>query len=98
MEKRKPHYSLSLAQSRIAEGRFRVTQVARAGAADMGFDEAGLLGVVTALDRGAFYKSMTSHADHTVWQDVYRPMTQRGQVYIKLTLQDDLLIVSFKER
>ena len=44
-----------------------------------------------------FYKSMTTHADHTVWQDVYRPNTQAGDVYLKLTVIDDVLIVSFKE-
>ena len=44
-----------------------------------------------------FYKSMTTHADHTVWQDVYRPSTQAGDVYLKLTVIDDVLIVSFKE-
>ena len=44
-----------------------------------------------------FYKSMTTHADHTVWQDVYRPSTPAGDLYLKLTVVDDLLIVSFKE-
>jgi motility quorum-sensing regulator/GCU-specific mRNA interferase toxin len=40
---------------------------------------------------------MTTFADHTIWQDVYRPMTKSGEVYLKLTVVDDLLIVSFKE-
>ena len=44
-----------------------------------------------------FYKSMTTIADHRVWQDVYRPLTQCGEVYLKLTITDELLIVSFKE-
>jgi motility quorum-sensing regulator/GCU-specific mRNA interferase toxin len=35
--------------------------------------------------------------DHTVWQDVYRPNTRAGSVYLKLTVIDDVLIVSFKE-
>ena len=33
----------------------------------------------------------------TVWQDVYRPTTRVGDVYLKLTVIDDVLIVSFKE-
>jgi motility quorum-sensing regulator/GCU-specific mRNA interferase toxin len=41
---------------------------------------------------------MTTHADHTIWQDVYRPMTRVGEIYLKLTVVDDVLIVSFKER
>ncbi|MFP5393956.1 MAG: type II toxin-antitoxin system MqsR family toxin, partial [Gammaproteobacteria bacterium] len=45
-----------------------------------------------------FYKSMTTHADHHVWQDVYHATTVDGvAVYVKLTVIDDLLIVSFKE-
>lgn len=45
-----------------------------------------------------FYKSMTTYGDHGVWQDVYLPRTQVGRVYLKLTVADDVLIVSFKER
>jgi motility quorum-sensing regulator/GCU-specific mRNA interferase toxin len=56
-----------------------------------------MLAVVMALTPADFYKSMTTHADHTVWQDVYRPNTQAGDVYLKLTVIDDVLIVSFKE-
>ena len=44
-----------------------------------------------------FYKSMTTQADHAVWQDVYRPATKAGEVYLKLTVIEDVLIVSFKE-
>jgi motility quorum-sensing regulator/GCU-specific mRNA interferase toxin len=44
-----------------------------------------------------FHKSMTTHADYSIWQDVYRPTTAGGGVYLKLTVIDDVLIVSFKE-
>ena len=40
---------------------------------------------------------MTTHADHTIWQDVYRTSSPLGEVYLKLTVVDDLLVVSFKE-
>ena len=56
-----------------------------------------VLAVVMALTPADFYKSMTTHADHTVWQDVYRPSTGVSDVYLKLTVMDDVLIVSFKE-
>lgn len=55
------------------------------------------LTVVRRLKPADFHKSMTSHADHRLWQDVYRPTTAWGQVYLKLTVIDDVLIVSFKE-
>ena len=63
----------------------------------LGLDFKGMLSVLTALTTADFYKSMTTHADHRVWQDVYRPMTPVGQVYLKLTVVNDVLIVSFKE-
>ena len=63
----------------------------------MGFDFDDMLAVVMALTAADFYKSMTTHADHRVWQDLYRPSTPAGAVYVKLTVIDDVLIVSFKE-
>jgi len=50
-----------------------------------------------ALTSADFYKSMTTHADHRIWQDVYRPTTPAGEVCLKLTVIDDVIIVSFKE-
>ena len=63
----------------------------------LGLDFEGMLSVLTALTTADFYKSMTTHADHCIWQDVYRPKTTAGDVYLKLTVIDDVLIVSFKE-
>jgi len=56
-----------------------------------------MLGVIASLMPADFYKSMTTHADHRVWQDVYRPTTSAGPVYLKLTVIEDVLVVSFKE-
>ena len=70
---------------------------ALAGGAALGFDFDGIVEVVMALAPADFHKSMTTHADHRIWQDVYRPMTAAGRVYLKLTVIDDVLIVSFKE-
>lgn len=97
MEKKIPHYKLTQAQALITRGAYRTTVSARAGAAALGLDVDGMLAVVLALSRADFDKSMTTHADHTVWQDVYKPNTAMGPVYLKLTVIDDVLIVSFKE-
>ncbi len=69
-----------------------------AGGAAMGFAADEMLAVVSSLTNRGLYKSMTSHADHRVWHDVYHADTQRGAVYLKLTIVEDLLIVSFKEK
>jgi len=51
-----------------------------------------------ALTPAEFYKSMTTYADHRIWQDVYHTKTDNGdKVYLKLTVINDVLIVSFKE-
>jgi motility quorum-sensing regulator/GCU-specific mRNA interferase toxin len=97
MEKLSPHSQLSVVRALIEEGKVRSTFSALAGGAALGLDFKGMLTVVLALTPKDFYKSMTTHADHRVWQDVYRPKTPAGEVYLKLTVVQDVLIVSFKE-
>ena len=97
MEKRSPHCPLPRVRILVEAGKVRTTQTARAGAVTLGFSYADMLAVVLALKPTDFYKSMTTCADHTIWQDVYRPKTTAGDVYLKLTVIDDVLIVSFKE-
>lgn len=97
MEKSTPHCKLSVIKVMIEAGKVRTTFSALSGAEMLGFDLDGMMAVVMALKSSDFYKSMTSHADHRVWQDVYRPTTSAGDVYLKLTVIDDVLIVSFKE-
>ena len=75
----------------------RLTSSARVGAAALGLELADMLTVLIALTPADFHKSMTTHADHTIWQDVYLPSTLVGDVYLKLTVIDEVLIVSFKE-
>ena len=98
MEKHTPHYRLSQVKMLIEEDKIRSTFSALAGVAALGFDFAGMVSVIAALTARDFYKSMTTHANHKIWQDVYRPTTPAGEIYLKLTVIDDVLIVSFKER
>lgn len=97
MEKRKIHYNLAMVHRLLVEHKVRVTKTALSGAAELGCSYDDMLAIVGNLTQKDFYKSMTTHADHTIWQDVYRPKTQWGNVYLKLTVIDELLIVSFKE-
>jgi len=97
MEKRKPHCALPLIKTMIKAGKVRSTWSALSGGAALGFDFDEMVDVVKSLTPADFYKSMTTKADHRVWQDVYRPTTPAGEVYLKLTVIDDVLIVSFKE-
>jgi motility quorum-sensing regulator/GCU-specific mRNA interferase toxin len=97
MEKRSPHCKLPRIKALIEAGKVRTTHTARVGADALGFTYSDMLAVVLALKPADFYKSMTTYADHTIWQDVYRPKTPAGDVYLKLTVLEDVLIVSFKE-
>ena len=63
------------------------------GAADF----EAMVGLVRGLKTADFYQSMTTDHDHRIGQDGYRTATPAGEVYLKLTVIDEVLIVSFKE-
>jgi len=99
MEKHTAHCKLSKVKALIEANQVRATRVAYDGAALVGISTlAGMCEVVMSLTPADFYKSMTTHNDHRIWQDVYHGKTTDGiALYVKLTVVDDLLIVSFKE-
>lgn len=68
MEKRSAHYKLAIVKVMIESGKVRTTMTAREGATALGFDFDGMLAAIMALTAADFYKSMTTHADHRVWQ------------------------------
>jgi len=100
MEKRRPHYALAAMQTRIAVmGAAAFTKTALDGGRAMGLTTTEMLGVIAVLSRGDFHKSMTTHADHRVWQDVYHAATPVGRMaYIKLTRVNERPVVQFKEK
>ena len=100
MEKRVPHYQLAVIQARIVEqGIMAFTATALFNAAAMGLSAQQVLLVMAALTRSMFYKSMTTNADSTVWQDVYHSLTPNNKVaYIKLTLRQGAVVIQFKEK
>jgi motility quorum-sensing regulator/GCU-specific mRNA interferase toxin len=97
MEKKTPHCALHQVKALVEAGKVRPTHTARASAALLGFDFQGMITVVASLTMKDFYKSMTTYADHRIWQDVYHPQTSAGLIYLKLTVIEDVLIISFKE-
>ena len=97
MEKRTPHCKLSVVKAMALAGNVRTTQLAREGASDLGLGFSDMVFVLTSLQPKDFHKSMTTNLDFKIWQDVYRPLTKVGLIYLKLTVIEDVLIVSFKE-
>lgn len=65
----------------------------------MGLSESDGLSIVLGLQQGMLYKSMTTQADSTIWQDVYYAPCQNGKTaYIKVTIQDGATVIQFKEK
>lgn len=59
-----------------------------------------MVDLIQTMRREHFYKSMTSHTDYRVWQDVYHVPSTAGVLYVKFTADtvSDFLLLSFKEK
>jgi motility quorum-sensing regulator/GCU-specific mRNA interferase toxin len=99
MEKRKAHYNLSAIIADVLTLKAAAfTKTALDGGRQMGFTSSEMIEVVCRLSNKQLYKSMTTNADSTVWQDVYHAKTVRGTVYIKVTRRENgPPVIQFKE-
>ena len=100
MEKLKPHYRLATIKAAFAEpSSLNRSFVSKQGADDLDMDDAAVVAVIQGLSNADFEKSMTSLADHRVWQDVYKPSVRGRTLYVKFTLdaRGALFLISFKE-
>lgn len=76
MEKGTPHCKLSVVKALIEAGKVNATASAFNGARELGVNDlTGMCAVVMSLTSAEFYKSMTTYADHRIWQDVYHAKT-----------------------
>ena len=96
MEKFSPHYSLSEFKS----SDYILTRTVRRSAAELGFDKEGIARVIATMEIKHFYKSMTSYANHKIWQDVYHVPCGDVILYIKFTQNviSEFTLLSFKEK
>jgi motility quorum-sensing regulator/GCU-specific mRNA interferase toxin len=99
MEKRRPQYDLKkiIAQMDSVEA-MNLTLSAVEGIRIAGMIKTEALQVVRGLSNANFYKSMTTHKCHQIWQDVYHAEWRGKQLYVKFQLAGDYFVVSFKER
>ncbi|WP_225766765.1 type II toxin-antitoxin system MqsR family toxin [Stenotrophomonas sp. Marseille-Q4652] len=87
MEKKSAHYPLAKVKEVVAiHGVGCFTGSARKGVEEMKLTTDEALAAIAALERSDCYKSMTTHADHRIWQDVYHCDTPAGAAYVKFTL------------
>jgi len=101
VEKRKPSHDLERFKAVCGDPQtLSVTAAARRGGLDIGYGLTEIAALIRTMNRGMFFKSMTSFGDHRQWQDVYHVPTGDLTVYLKFT--DDLLteftVLSFKEK
>lgn len=94
-----PTRDLAQMISLIQQGLYRTTKVARDGATNLGLDLDGMVAIIVDLpNSGRFYKTMEAEKNPGHWMDVYHTETPAGdEVYLKLMIQNGVLVVSFKE-
>ena len=72
MEKRRPTYDLDAIKRAIGSAaKLSITISALRDALALGFDRGEIVETINNVERRKFVKSMTTYADHRVWQDVY---------------------------
>ena len=95
-DKFSPTYDLE----KFKASHFDMTQTAYENATDLGFTRTGVRQVISTMQPEHFYKSMTSYANHKVWQDVYHVPYDDMILYIKFTenVISEFILLSFKEK
>ena len=97
---RQPRYPLKAVKAAFADAsRLNRTMTAADGAEDLSMDEQAVADVIAGLAIRDFDKSMPSDIDPAIWQDVYKPVVEGRELYVKFTLdtRGELLLISFKE-
>lgn len=101
MEKRRPTYDLEAIQTALGSVEtLAITSSALRDAIGLGFDRAGVAETIAGIDRRMFYKSMTTFADHRLWQDVYHVPARGLMLYVKFQADviTEFMVMSFKEK
>lgn len=98
MEKRRPHHDLTaiLAQMISVES-MNLTLSAQQGIRAAGMTRNEALEVVSKLSITDFYKSMTTHQNNKIWQDVYHAKWREKTFYVKFQQVGEYFVISFKE-
>ncbi|TGN08604.1 type II toxin-antitoxin system MqsR family toxin [Leptospira bandrabouensis] len=92
-------YSLAKIKELLAKGDYRITFSAIQSAKDdFGLLESEIVSEVAKLDSTFFYKTMEAQKASGLWQDVYRMQVKGIEAYIKLQINKDAIIISFKKK
>lgn len=96
MEKFNPTYNLE----EFKNSDYEITKTAQKGAENLGFELSEIDKVISTMEQKHFYKSMTSYANHKIWQDVYHVPYGGLTLYVKFTQNviSEFTLLSFKEK
>jgi hypothetical protein len=101
LEKTVPHYSLTKLKRLIEEGRYKFTFSSKKTLIeDFSITTEEALETILKLTGKDLYKSMQSHENVSLWQDVYHKNIGKKTAYIKLQINmtDNAIIISFKKK
>ncbi|MFP4487294.1 MAG: type II toxin-antitoxin system MqsR family toxin [Campylobacterales bacterium] len=98
MEKKVAHYSLDSIKTLIKDEKYFITKSARMDYIKLGLNDDEVLKIINTLKNRNLYKSMTSYSNTQIWQDVYHTSYKEIELYIKLQISEDAIVISFKER
>lgn len=101
MEKKRPTYDLEAIKSALGSVEtLAMTSAALRDAIALGFDRNSVTETIIAIERRMFFKSMTTFADHRVWQDVYHVPARGLVLYVKFQADviTEFAVMSFKEK
>lgn len=78
----------------------RTTASAFRSSQQLGFSREDMVSAIQCLQSSDFYKSMTTYADHKIWQDVYHAKFGDLVIYVKFCINKDgdYMLISFKEK
>jgi motility quorum-sensing regulator/GCU-specific mRNA interferase toxin len=94
----KPTHSLAAFKVAMSGSKRFITGQAIRDAAALGCGTAEIVAVVQTMEPKHFYKSMPSNQKPQYWVDVYHVPHNGKVLYIKLTADPDLKLLSFKEK
>jgi len=94
----KPSYSLALIKGLMKDGSWVLSVSALDSALELGFDEGDVFDcIVNHIEETHFFKTMGSEKKHGLMQDVYYIAYQNQRLYVKLQVNVQAVVVSFKE-
>ncbi len=100
MEKRVRTYDLEAIQLVFSNiKKLRVSASALRDARAIGFTRQDMVDAIQSIKRSDFFKSMTTYANHRIWQDVYYSKFKEYELYIKFQIDNEgHFVISFKEK